>query len=96
LLLWPLAPDRRSLLEPLVARDCAADFGPAPAGSIWRADHPVGLTVRLADGQWRHVFCYRVLDRDECVSDAAATSRTGTYVEEVITQGDSARPWGFI
>ena len=95
LLLWPLAPDRRSLLEPLVARDCVADFGPAPAGSIWRADHPVGLTVRLADGQWHHVLCYRVLDREECVGDAALTPRTGTYVEEVTSNGDSVRSWEF-
>ena len=71
------------------------EFGPAPAGSIWRADHPVGLTVRLADGQWHHVLCYRVLDREECVGDAALTPRTGTYVEEVTSNGDSVWPWEF-
>jgi hypothetical protein len=95
LLLWPLAEDRRSLLDPIVARDCPAEFGPAPAGSIWRADHPVGLTVRLADGQWRHVLCYRVLDRDECVSDAVLTPRTGTYVEEILSDGESGGLWEF-
>ncbi|MCK4591414.1 MAG: hypothetical protein KAT86_06640 [Candidatus Latescibacteria bacterium] len=95
LLLWPLAQDRRSLLDPIVARDCPAEFGPAPAGSIWRADHPVGLTVRLADGQWHHVFCYRVLDRDECVSDAVVTPCTGTYVEEVLSDGESGGLWQF-
>ncbi len=95
LFLWPLARDRRSLLDPIVARDCPAEFGPAPAGSIWRADHPVGLTVRLADGLWRHVLCYRVLDRDECVSDAMVTPRTGTYVEEVLSDGESVGIWQF-
>jgi len=95
LLLWPLAQDRRSLLDPIVARDCPAEFGPAPAGSIWRADHPVGLTVRLADGQWRHVFCYRVLDRDECVGDAMVTPRTGTYVEEILSDGENGGIWEF-
>ncbi len=95
LLLWPLAQDRRSLLDPIVARECVAEFGPAPAGSIWRADHPVGLTVRLADGRWRHVFCYRVLDRDECVGDAVVTPRTGTYVEEVLSDGEGVGPWRF-
>ena len=95
LLLWPLAQDRRSLLDPIVARDCPAEFGPAPAGSIWRADHPVGVTVRLADGRWRHVLCYRVLDRDECVSDAVLTPRTGTYVEEILSDGESVGIWKF-
>lgn len=95
LLLWPLAQDGRSLLEPIVARDCLAEFGPAPAESIWRADHPVGVTVRLADGRWHHVLCYRVLDRDECVGDAVLTPRTGTYVEEVLSDGESGGIWQF-
>ncbi|MFH1569567.1 MAG: hypothetical protein ABIL09_16340 [Gemmatimonadota bacterium] len=95
LLLWPLADDRHGLQEPLVARDCLAEFGPAAAGSIWRADHPVGLTARLADGQWHHVLCYRVLDREECVGDRAVTPRTGTYVEEVFSDGAAAEMWRF-
>ena len=95
LLLWPLAPDLRSLLDPIMARDCAADFGPALPGSIWIADHPVGLTVRLADGRWRHVFCYRVLDRDEVARDAPTTPYTGTYVEEVLSDGEGGGLWEF-
>ncbi len=79
LLLWPLSQDRTQLLEPVLVRDCNADFGKPPFGSIWRADHPVGLTVRLKDGQWRHVLAYRVLEQSECTSDAPATSYTGTY-----------------
>lgn len=34
LCLWPLAADRRSLLDPVVARDCTADFCVPPYGSI--------------------------------------------------------------
>lgn len=83
LCLWPLAPNRRSLLESVVARDCNTDFGVPPYGSIWRADHPVGFNVRLADNQWHHLLSYRVLEQNECVSDAPATVYTGTYLEEI-------------
>ena len=93
LLLWPLSEDRRRLLEPVTARDCNADFGKPPHGSIWRADHPVGLNVRLADGQWHHLLSYRVLEQNECVSDAPATTRTGAYVEEVLTRGPARPEW---
>ncbi len=83
LLLWPLSDDRRSLLEPIMARDCNADFGKPPYGSIWRADHPVGLNVRLADGRWHHLLAYRVLEQNECIGGAPATAHTGAYLEEV-------------
>lgn len=85
LLLWPLSEDRRRLLDPVVARDCARDFGKPPHGSIWRADHPVGMNVRLADGQWHHLLTYRVLEQNECIAGAPVTPFTGTYVEEVVT-----------
>jgi hypothetical protein len=95
LLLWPISADRRALLEPVTARDCLAEFGEAPGESIWRADHPVGLTVRLAGRQWHHVLCYRVLASDECVSDAPVTTRTGAHVEELYTDGPSLPLWEF-
>lgn len=95
LVLWPLSADRRSLLEPILARDCNADFGTPPCGSIWRADHPVGFNVRLADGRWHHLLVYRVLERNECVSDAPATPYTGTYLEEIATGGNTTTAWLF-
>lgn len=95
LLLWPLSDDRRSLLPPLVARDCNADFGTPPYGSIWRADHPVGLNVRLADGRRHHLLAYRVLEQNECVSDAPATVYTGTYLEDVVTGETGTPEWRF-
>ncbi len=93
--LWPLSKDRRHLLEPLLARDCNADFGLPPHGSIWRVDHPVGLNVCLADGRWRHVLTYRVLEQDECGGGAPATPHTGTYVEEVLAPGPVLPEWQF-
>ncbi len=95
LLLWPLSEDRRRLLEPVTARDCNTDFGTPPFGSIWRADHPVGLTVHLADGLWHHLLSYRVLEQNECVNDAPATPFTGTYIEEVSTPGPAIPHWRF-
>ena len=95
LLLWPLAEDRRSLLDPVVARDCPTDFGSPPHGSIWRTDHPVGLNVRLRDGRWHHLLIYRVLEQKEGSGGAPATAHTGTYVEEVTTPGPAAPEWRF-
>lgn len=95
LLLWPLSDDRRTLLEPVLARDCNADFGTPPYGSIWRADHPVGLNVRLADGRRHHLLAYRVLEQSECVSDAPATAHTGAYLEDVVTGGTGIPEWRF-
>lgn len=85
LLLWPLAPDRRSVLEPIVAHDLSEAFGPAPNGSIWRADHPISATLQLGDEAPRHWLFYRVLERNECISDAPATPQTGTFAQEIGT-----------
>lgn len=57
---WPLTSDRTALLPPIVARDCTADFGPPPEGTVWFADHPTATTVRLADGNWHNLLAYRV------------------------------------
>jgi len=53
------------------------------------------LNVRLAEGRWRHLLAYRVLERNECVGDAPATAHTGTYLDEIVTDGDMAIPWMF-
>jgi len=62
-------------------------FWEPPFGSIWRADHPVGRNVRLADGQWHHLLTYRVPEQNECISDAQVTAFTGSYLEKVQTAG---------
>jgi len=92
--LWPLRADRRALLPPVLARD-TADFGPPPEGRVWYADHPLGATVQLADGRWRHLLAWRVREsqpaRDSC---ERPTPFTGTFIEEVSTPGAGRPPWG--
>jgi hypothetical protein len=72
---------------------CPTDFGIPPHGSIWRADHPIGLNMRLRDGRWHHLLIYRVLEQKECTGGAPATAHTGTYVEEVTTPGPAVTEW---
>ena len=83
--IWPLAADRQSLLEPIEMHDLADAFGPAPNGSIWRADHPLGATLQLGDDKPRHWLFYRVLEQNECISDAPVTHRTGTFAQEILS-----------
>jgi hypothetical protein len=93
--LWPLSADRRSLGEPILIRDCNADFGKPPGGSVWYADHPVGCTVRLGDGKWHHLLGYRCLEQNENQGDQGPTDFTGCYVEEVISNGVPVATWLF-
>jgi len=93
--LWPLSEDRRSLLEPMVVRDGTSEFGRAPNGTPWRMDHPFGRTLRLGDGRWHHLMCYRALEDAEMRTNAGATPFTGTYLEEVFTAGPTVPAWRF-
>ncbi len=88
--LWPLSDDRRRLLAPLVVRDCFRDFG-EPTHDLWRADHAVGQTVRLADKQWHHLLTYRVMEQH----GAPSTAGTGLCVEELETEMCITPPWDF-
>jgi len=94
--LWPLNPDRTDVEAPVVARDCVRDFGPAPEGTTWFADHPVSATVRLADGRWHNLLCYRVMAfSTEGVGGETLTPHTGCYIEEVSSTGPTRAPWQF-
>jgi hypothetical protein len=95
LCLWPLNEDRTGLQAPVVARDCQAAWGPPPGGSIWVADHPSGMTVHLADGEWHHVLAYRVLELGEISHALEPTSQTGGFVEEVLSTGPAVPIWNF-
>ncbi|MFA6568136.1 MAG: hypothetical protein WCS96_07985 [Victivallales bacterium] len=95
LMIWPLSQNRRSLLEPIMIRDCTNEWGKPPHGSFWRIDHPNGLTVRLSDNKWHHVLSYRGLEHNECDSDAPTTPFTGTYIEEVFSSGEPVPVWLF-
>jgi len=94
--LWPLSADRTSLLANMDVLDCRAEFGP-PNGSnwTWRADHPSGMTVRLADGLWHHVLGFRVQDYREIKEAMPPTSRTGMYLQEVLSSGAPHPIWNF-
>ena len=94
LYLWPLTEDRTGLEAPLLGRHCKADFGPAPSGSMWRADHPVAATVRLADGKWHNIMGYRIHDDVES-HDLEAPPQTGAYLEEVVSAGEPIPSWKF-
>lgn len=92
---WPLSDDRLHLEPPVLVRDCDVDFGPPPGGSTWSADHPMALTLRLADGCWRNVLVYRVLERGENGMHCPPTGHTGCYVEEAVSKGTPRGPWRF-
>ena len=92
--LWPLNPDRTGLETPILVRDCRAEFGPAPAGSVWRADHAQGGVVQLADGKWHSVLGYRILEDVETL-DLPVPPQTGGYLEEVFSTGPPHPAWNF-
>jgi hypothetical protein len=93
---WPLSDDRNSLLDPVIVRDGPGEWGSAPNDSVWRMDHPMGQTLRLADAQWHNLITYRALDDAEMRTDAEARERTGTYVEEMFWNGAAPLPpWNF-
>jgi hypothetical protein len=97
-MLWayPLSEDRRSILEPVIVRDTSIGFGPPPNGSLWRVDHAMGQTLRLKDGRYRHLLVYRGLEDAEMRTDAGATPMTGTYIDEVFSDGDKVVSyWNF-
>ena len=95
LLLWPLLKDRNGLAPPLVARDCRAEFGAPPGGSVWIVDTPSSAVVRLADGAWHCVLGYRIVERAEVTHRGDPTPQTGIYLEEVLSSGAASAAWSF-
>jgi len=95
LMLWPLNDARDALEIPVIARDCLAEFGPPPHGSIWAVDHPSGAILQLADGRWRSLLGYRLLEKEENVAFVGPTIHTGAYLEEVISAGKPIPAWNF-
>lgn len=95
LVAWPLNAERNGLLAPVLVRDANADFGRAPYGEGWYLDHPCGALLRLGDGRWHSVVCYRNLDVSEAGGRLPATKHTGMYVEEIPTGAGAIPPWNF-
>ncbi len=94
--IWPLSAERNRFQLPVITRDCDADFGPPPGKTSWFADHPVGAVVRLRDGQWHSVLCYRVMAfSTEGVGGETLTPQTGCYLEEVLSTGSARAAWEF-
>ncbi len=92
---WPLNEERNGLLPAFVARDLRKEFGPTPGGTAWRVDHPVAVTLRLADGRWRNVIAMRILEYGELTHMQDPTPHTGAYLEEVISAGEPIPVWNF-
>ena len=95
MMLWPIKDDFSGLEEPWMVRDCPAEFGKAPFGSYWRIDHPFSNVVRLKDGKWHTMLSFRLLEHNECDSNAPMTPVTGNYLEEILTNGPELPMWRF-
>jgi len=95
LVLWPLSKDRTRLESPIVMRDCRQEFGPAPGGSSWHADHPSSMVLQLADGNWHNVVGYRVLERAEATHAIKASAHSGSFIEEIVSAGPARPAWNF-
>ncbi len=93
--LWPLNAARDGFDLQFVVRDPLVEFGPPPHGTIWAADHPTGGVVRLADGQWRSLLGYRLLEWKENTHFIPPGPRTGGYLDEVLSFGPPVPPWNF-
>ncbi len=92
---WPLNDSRTDLGELRIVRDLRGEFGRAPSGSWWRADHPTSAIVRLADGAWHGILVYRIVDNGEIEGSAKPAPQTGCYVEEVHSRGPAIEAWKF-
>ncbi len=95
LVLWPLSADRKSLEQPIVARDGRTEFGPPPGGSSWHVDHPSAMNVQLGDGRWHNILGYRVLERAEATHAIVPAPQSGAYLEEVFSSGPPLPAWHF-
>jgi hypothetical protein len=99
LVLWPFDVERGRLGTAQLVRDCLAEHGAPPAAGraeFWMADHPVGATVRLGDGCWHHLLCYRVCHSPRYRPSATPPSpASGCYVEQVESRGPARPVWRF-
>jgi hypothetical protein len=92
---WPLSPARDALEEPIIVRDALAEFGEPASGGGWYIDHPSSTVVRLDDGRWRTVVGMRIMVGVEQKRGLEASPQTGSYIEEVIAEGEPNPPWRF-
>jgi hypothetical protein len=93
--IWPLTSSRTGLRNPILVCDSRGEFGPSLSGQGWFVDHPIGATVRLGDGAWRHILTYRVADRGEVTLGTGPAHTTGCHMAEVSSTGEPFPPWRF-
>lgn len=94
--MWPINAARTGHNKSIIVRDCAQDFGAAPSGTLWFADHPMSTNVRLADGRWHNLLSYRVIAFNTSgVGGETVTPWTGSYLEEVLSTGSPRPTWPF-
>jgi hypothetical protein len=91
--LWPLRPGGNGLESPIVLFDAWNEL--PRDGRLWWVDHPVGAAVRLADGAWHSIVCFRVVAFEEVRGMSAASPATGFRIREVRTSGAPRPPWRF-
>jgi hypothetical protein len=95
LCLWPLNDARDGFDAQFVMRDPLSEFGLPPHGTVWAADHADGAVVRLADGRWRALVGWRLLEWKENTHLIAPGPLTGSYLDEVVSFGPPAPLWVF-
>ncbi|MCG2659710.1 MAG: glycoside hydrolase [Kiritimatiellae bacterium] len=97
LCLWPLNGDRTRLLSPFFACVPRYEYGPPRHGNEWYVDHPIGATLRLADGQWHHLLCYRIMAIVEGLGRGLfpPTPHSGLHVSKVCSAGPARAAWLF-
>ncbi|MBL9213955.1 MAG: hypothetical protein JNG83_00615 [Opitutaceae bacterium] len=96
LCLWPLNEGRNGFDAQFIVRDPRTEFGLPPHGTVWAADHGTGGIVRLADGKWRALVGYRMLEWKENTHFILPPSpQTGSYLDEVVSFGDPMPLWNF-
>ncbi|MCE9559998.1 MAG: glycoside hydrolase [Armatimonadetes bacterium] len=71
------------------------DAGQMNKGRDWTSDHPTAMTLRLSDGRWHHLLCYRVLAQAEVQGPIPPTPYSGLHVEEVFSVGEVKPEWNF-
>lgn len=92
LALWFLDLKRIAVLDPLLIRNCTADFGLLDGKYPWWADHPISECLVLGDGRRHCLISYRLAQSREISGGLPPTPMTGTYLLDFETASPSATP----
>ncbi len=105
LFLWPLTEDRTDVEKPIVLLDANKQFGPARQNvarvplsidNVWKIDHPLANTVRLADGEWHCLLSFRVTDAAVNAGGADPSDQSGFWTARIQRAKEKPIPvWRF-